>query len=327
MTNRMAKLQQNISIKNWIFYDEDVGVLALHQWGQPGSGKSNMSTGLAAQCVSKNNEFLIMPGDRWCEWKHFLSHPLLDSIKITVLIPDDLDPFFYGLTGNEDFFKKVNYKELNPLDYLTEEKRILVIYDAHIHPKDRTFLWLSILKQLLNRREHINRCFGILYHEASVLFPERARDNKWHDIQEYSQLFVECRKALIRHQFVSQTETEIESSFRTKCTYQILRRGRASRHHHMEVRKSTPFLEIDEYNLVIASGGFKKYNDTKKFYENKKIMKIIPSEVTYVERGVPSEQDKMDFKPDFSEKYGKIFYTPRDSSGKFLTNKSLETTN
>lgn len=293
---RLEKLQTTVTLKKWIFYDPDVGVLAAHHTGQPGSGKSNMSTGLAAQCVKKNNEYLIMPGDRWCEWKHFLDHNLLKGINLQVIVPDNCPINYYGLSQGENYLIECNYDEINVFDYLDPINRILVIYDSHIHPQDRTYLWLNVLQQLLNRDTLVNTCIGLLYHEASVLFPERSRELKWHDIQEYSQHFVETRKGLIRHQFVSQVEYEIESSIRMKCGIQFLRKGRAGKHHHPEIKASTPFLDIDEYNLVISSGGFKKYNKIKKFYEKKKIMKMIPTRTTYVTREERDTTIKIDEK-------------------------------
>lgn len=283
---RLRELQKAVSIKNWIHYNPDVGVLALHQWGQPGSGKSNASTGLAAQCVSKKNEFLVMPGDRWCEWKHFINHDLLRNVDLTVIIPNDASIYYYGIKEDSDFFEYCNYSKLKVMDYLNETNRILVIYDAHITPNERTSFWVYILKQLLNQTDFINRAIILLYHEASVLFPERSKGDKWHDIRKYAELFVEARKALVRHIFITQLETELESTLRGKCGYQMLRKGRAARHHHPEIIKSTPFLRINEYNLVMGSGGWKKYNKIKKFYENKKILKMIPQDATYVKGGI-----------------------------------------
>ena len=205
---------------------------------------------------------------------------------------------------------------------LATEKAV-VVYDSHIHPQDRTFLWLKILKQLLNRKKFVHNCIGLLYHEASVLFPERSREQKWHDVQEYSQHFVECRKALIRHIIVSQIEYEIESSIRMKCAWQILRKGRAGKHHHPEVKASTPFLRIDEYNLVLSSGGFKKYNDVKKFHEKKTIMKMIPTMTTYVTRDSTNQIQEKNHTKRIIIKHDTVFEQITNELGIIVSNRKI----
>ena len=314
----------DISIMDWFHYDPAVGTDQLHIAGYPRTGKSNMSTGLAAQCMTKKNEFFIMPGDRFCEWRHFPFHPLLKKAKkgLTVIVPKGVD-LFYEKVDKNSWFVDLNYVELNIFDYLTNEKPLLVIYDNHLRllTGERTNLWVNVVEQALNRREYMDRAVGFLFHEAGNLFPESARDKQWKAVQDFSELFVESGKGLLRTILVSQLLTEVESTIRNKCMFNVFRQSYVGRKagFPLPLVKVLPYTKIDEYHICKGRGIYKRYNVTDYFYENKDLWKIIPPSSIY--GGVnDSVSVKVTDKSQLSIKNGKLYYTPRDASGKFTTN-------
>ena len=60
----------NITIRDWIDYKDSVGVEMLHISGLPGWGKTSMANTLILECAEKGESWVI-PGDRFCEWRHF----------------------------------------------------------------------------------------------------------------------------------------------------------------------------------------------------------------------------------------------------------------
>jgi len=264
----------NISIKKWINYNQNVGVDALHMIGLPGTGKSNMATGLMQKCLQKG-EMLVMPGDRFCEWKHYPIHPKFPT-KLTLVVPKDIEIFYHP--KEEDFKvhkEEADYEKLNVFDYLNEDRRLLVIYDQHLRLEHRTMLWVKVMDQLLNRTIHYMKPIGLLFHEAGILFPEYSIGDQWRGIKRFSELFVESRKGLVRTLFVSQIETELESTIRKKCLYQVFRKCRIGRAHDPPLRKAVPFTMLNEYNLCVG-GLYTRNNNIAKFFEKKFIMKMIP---------------------------------------------------
>ena len=264
----------NIGIKDWIKFNPNVGVEALHHIGLPGTGKSNMSTGLAQKCLQKG-ELLVMPGDRFCEWRHFPFHPKFPT-KIRILVPKEVELFYYNFKPNS-WFHEVDFNELNIFDYLNKEHKLLVIYDQHLPLGVRSLLWTRLAEQLLNRDIFLERAIGLLFHEAGIYFPEFASGDQWRAIKKFSELFVEFRKGLVRTQLVSQLDTEIESTIRKKCMYACIRKTRLSRSGGWPkaLVKKAPFTSLNEYHWVYG-GLYNRNNTITKFFENKKIFKIIP---------------------------------------------------
>lgn len=267
----------NVSIKDWINFRPNVGTEAMHMIGYPGSGKSNMATGLMQKCLQRG-EFLVMPGDRFCEWRHFVYHPKFPS-RMTAIVPKGMDLHYhpdkktvqrYGDWIEED------YATLDIFEHLTEDKRLLVVYDQHLRLASRCALWVNILEQLVNRIKFVETAVGLLFHEAGILFPQSAIGKHWKHVNKFSELFVETRKGLVRTILVSQIETEIESTIRGKCLYACIRKAFLSKSWAKLVRKVTPFTALNEYQLVLGRGLYQLDNTIKAFYEKKLILKIIP---------------------------------------------------
>ena len=319
----MSWIEIPITIKDWYNYDPEVGTDQIHYIGYPRTGKSNMSTGLAAQCITKKGELLIMPGDRFCEWRHFPFHPLFKKYEksLTVLIPKGVD-IFYNIVRKNSWFVEVDYEDINIFDYLSEKKPLLVIYDNHLRllTGARTNLWVNIVEQALNRRIFLDRAVDFLFHEAGNLFPESARDKQWKAVQDFSELFVEAGKGLLRLMLVSQLLTEIESTIRNKCMYNVFRQSYVGRKAGFPTPlvSALPFTKINEYHICKGRGIYKRYNTVDLFYENKDLWKMIPPSSIYG-GGITKADDNVVKNSDFIEKYGKTYYTRRDSSGKFTT--------
>lgn len=273
-------MTSNLSIKNWIKYRPNVGVEQAHMIGYPGTGKSNMSTGLFQKCLQLG-EGLVMPGDRFCEWRHYPYHPKFPT-NLTVLIPKKPDLFYYPdkeTVQRRGRWFEVDYKDLDVFDFLDEDNRLLVIYDQHLRLPSRSKLWANILGQLLNRDPTILRekAIGMLFHEAGVLFPQNAIGLQWRAVDKFSELFVETRKGLVRVMLISQIDTEIESTIRGKALYAIIRKSTLGKSWPKLVRKVAPFTPLNGYQLVLGKGLYLLDNEIDAFFEKKSIFKIIPT--------------------------------------------------
>ena len=271
----------DVSILDWIKYNPNVGTLGLFHFGLPGSGKSNFQNGLFQMCL-KRGEYLIMPGDRFCEWRHFPNHPKFPT-KLQILVPKGEDIYYHNFDKN-GWFIDVDYKNLDIFNYVNPKKRMLVIYDQHLPIGERVNLWVNIFQQLLDRTEYIDTAFGLFFHEAGIYFDEFAEGEHWKAIRNFSSLFVEHRKALIRPVFLCQIESEVKSTIRKKCPFHIIRKTFLSKNYPKSLRKAAPFTPIFRYHLVYG-GIYIKNNETNKYYENKKIFKMIPPHVSFNEKG------------------------------------------
>ena len=264
----------DLGIRKWINYDPNVGVEGLHMIGLPGTGKSNMATGLMLQCLKKG-ESMIMPGDRFCEWRHYPFHPKFQW-KIKILIPKDT-PISYVNFEPNGWFKEVDYADLDVFDHLQNGVRLLVIYDQHLRLQHRTAVWVKVLTQLLNRTEHLEEAIGLLFHEAGIYFSEFSSGDQWRAIKDYSELFVETRKGLVRNLIVSQLDTEIESTIRKKCMFACIRKTKLSRTigWPKPLIQAAPFTPINRFHWV-EGGLYNRSNTIAKFFEKKLIYKMIP---------------------------------------------------
>lgn len=272
----------NLSIKDWFNYKESVGVESAHMIGYPGTGKSNMSAGLFQKCLQKG-EGLVMPGDRFCEWKHYPYHPKFPT-KFNVIIPKEHETEIFYYPDKEKIQQRgewveEDYTKLNVFDYLDEDHRLLVIYDQHLRLASRTALWANILTQLLNRITMVNTAIGMLFHEAGILFPQNAIGQQWRAVDEFSERFVECRKGLVRIMLVSQIDTEIESTIRGKAMYAFIRKATLNKSWPPLVRSIVPFTPLNEYQLVVGKGLYLLDNEIELFYEKKLKMKMIPMQL------------------------------------------------
>jgi len=171
----------DINIWDWINYNPNVGVEAAHIIGLPGTGKSNMASSLATYCLKKG-EHLVIPGDRFCEWRHFLNYRKTCRVKVIIpskkmvqltTVPEDL------LAGSYFLFQD-SYRDLDVIPYLDDDKpTVLAIYDACFSIFDRSKLWVLILQQLLNRTKFLDQAITLLFHEAGIYWPEMARGDHW----------------------------------------------------------------------------------------------------------------------------------------------------
>lgn len=283
----------NISVRDWINYKQSVGVESAHMIGYPGTGKSNMSAGLFQKCLQRG-EALVMPGDRFCEWKHYPSHPKFPT-EFNVIVPKTPDIFYYP--DKETITRKgewhdIDYNKLDVFNYLDEDNRLLVIYDQHLRLASRCALWVNVLTQLLNRQVLVNKAVGMLFHEAGILFPQNAIGNQWRAVDEFSERFVECRKGLVRIMLVSQIDTEIESTIRGKAMYAFIRKATLNKSWPQLLRKVAPYTPINEYQLVLGKGLYLLDNEIGMFYENKKIIKMVPSQLIEQEEAVEGNGEK-----------------------------------
>ena len=235
----------------------------------------------------KRGEFLVMPGDRFCEWRHFPNHPKFPT-KIQILVPKfpEGQGIYYHNFKKNDWFIDVDYKNLNIFNYIDEEKKMLVIYDQHLPMPQRVYFWCDIFQKLLNRIEYVDTPFGMFFHEAGIYFDEFSEGEHWKAIRLFSSLFVEHRKALIRPVFLSQLESEVKSTIRKKCPFHIIRKSFLSKNYPKSLRKAAPFTRIHQYHLVYG-GIYIKNNECNKFYEVKKIYKMIPPHVSFNDKSTP----------------------------------------
>lgn len=283
----------NVSIKDWINFNPRVGTEAMHMIGYPGSGKSNMATGLMQKCLQKG-EYLVMPGDRFCEWRHFIYHPKFPT-RMTAIVPKGLEIFYYPdkeKVQQLGEWIEVDYDELDIFDYITDKRRLLVIYDQHLRLASRCELWVRILEQLVNRIKFVETAVGLLFHEAGILFPQSATGKHWGHVNKFSELFVETRKGLVRTVLVSQIETEIESTIRGKCLYACIRKSYLSKSWARLVRKVAPFTALNEFQLVIGRGLYQLDNTIDCFFEKKLILKMIPVQLIDEGTGKRDHQKK-----------------------------------
>ena len=281
----------DISVLDWIKYNPNVGTLGLFHFGLPGSGKSNFQSGLFQMCL-RRGEFLIMPGDRFCEWRHFPNHKHFPT-KMQILVPkfsDGQDIHYHNFKKN-NWFIDVDFEDLDIFQFLDEEKRMLVVYDQHLSMANRVYLWVNIFQQLLDRTEYLDTAFGLFFHEAGIYFDEFAEGEHWKAIRLFSSLFVEHRKALVRPVFLSQLESEVKSTIRKKCPFHIIRKSFLSKSYAKSLRKAAPFTAIHQYHFVYG-GIYIKSNVTNKFWENKEIYKMIPPRVSFNEMGAQIDEEE-----------------------------------
>lgn len=267
----------DININDWLQYRENVGVEGLHITGLPGTGKSNMANLLVLYCLLQG-EHVVLPGDRFCEWRHFEDYR--STCKLKVIIPSEkMCELKFHPEGLEDkyfFIPLDSYQDLNIETYLKDSKpTVFAIYDACFSIIDRAKLWVNIAEQLINRFYLLNKAITLLFHEAANYWPEMSRGDHWAAVDDFSQLFVDCRKGLVRPILISQLEAEVETRLRSKCMAKVLRKGWGSRKLPTPLQKSIPFTAINEYQYQYG-GLYVRYNNVSLFKEKKIIYKIIP---------------------------------------------------
>lgn len=271
----------DFNIMDWINYRPNVGVEGLHITGLPGTGKSNMASALAVYCMKKG-EHVVLPGDRFCEWRHFLEYDKTCKVKVIIpsekmceltSVPDELTERFYFIPLDDykdlDIIKIIKHK--NP----DNKPTVLAIYDACFRIQNRARLWVHILEQLLNRTTFLDQAITMLFHEAGIYWPQMPLQGHWKYVDEFSSLFVDCRKGLVRPILVSQLDNEVHHTIRDKCMVRIHRKGFGSKKLPEPLRRVIPYTALNEYQIQYG-GLYVRHNLVAYFKEKKILFKIIP---------------------------------------------------
>jgi len=279
----------NISTLDFIKFNKDVGTDYATVSGLPGWGKTHLTHMLTLDAI-RNGAICVFPGDKFCEWRHFFNYP--KSVKkITLVVPRNQEIKYFNFPDMSTF--KIPFKIIE-LDYwdLDIEKlipdgtksEIFVIYDAHYRydPATKTqnlwrraTLWVDITSQLNDRITNLDKAIVTPFHEAGILFKQKASDKHWHAIESYGEVLVECRKGYVQPIFVAQRPTEIEVNIRDKCLWHFYRKGKADKHAPKLIQKITPFASREEYEVTYG-GLYIPYNRIDPFDEIKEIWKMIP---------------------------------------------------
>lgn len=273
-----------------IDYNPNVGVEGVHIWGAPGSGKSNLATYIAWLCMERQGDKLLLRGDRFCEWQHYLNR----GRQITLWIPKEAKgKWQYSDSQYEDLIKDAGveivedegWNEFNIMRHLRKDDvDILVMHDICFPLALKGWFWAKIFLQLINRIQLIDQAICFLDHEAGVLLPEIALSESkeagshWKAVNRICEYFVDFRKALVRPILISQLEGEINWRLRQKCMFTIVKKGTISTGFPEDVRELGVRQAIDEYILVSARKLYRPHNKARKFPEHKPRIKMIPTE-------------------------------------------------
>lgn len=289
-----------ISFKDYIKYNPKVGVDYLHIIGLPGFGKSSQLNMILLMCMQLG-EIVVMPGDRFCEWRHFLNYPKTVK-KITLIVPQG--ELIEYTNFPEDITKKygisferleLNYRDFRIMDIISENARseVFVIYDQHyrtiIQNNDeiidllyqRSLLWAKINTQLNDRITHLDKAIVTPFHEAMVYWDQYSSDEQWKAIKTYAKSLVDNRKGLTRPIFLSQEETEVESTVRNKCVWKFYRKGSTKKDSHPHLKKVVPWTARHKYQMVYG-GLHVAHNTIDPIKEIHNVWKMIP-------QGIPLE--------------------------------------
>ncbi len=264
----------DVNIYDWINYRPNVGVEGIHIIGLPGTGKTNQASLLAVYCMEKG-EHIVMPGDRFCEWRHFLDY----DCNVKVLIPKTKELELIGYVPewleDKEYIISTDYQKLDIFKYLETDPTVLAIYDACFGIADRAQLWVYVLRQLLNRNKFIDHAIALLFHEAGIYWPENARGEHWGAVEDFANLFVDCRKGLVRPILESQLQTEIYHLIRMKCMAAVHRKGFPSRRLPDPLQKVIPYTALNEFHFQYG-GLYVRKNIIDKFQEKKILYKMVP---------------------------------------------------
>jgi len=268
-------------IDDYVYFKRHIGVDGLLITGLPGSGKSNQANGIVGICLQERGENFVIPIDRQCEFLNVLPY----AKEYEIILPDinekKADAFHFHKFKYEKNVTYVDYDDLDINDYLNEDSKgkVVAIYDNHFRGKllhKRSLLWVKIAEQLLDRTFSLENAVGLLFHEAGIYFPEMPIEQHWRAVKEFSEMFVDFRKALIRVILISQMDKEIKHTIRGKCFWRIYRKGFVSKTGNPEpIFKTTQKLALNEYHFFF-SGGYSMYNVVDKTPEYNHHVRIVP---------------------------------------------------
>lgn len=282
------------TVEKFIEYNPKVGVDSLHMFGYPGSGKSVHGNSIVLHCVG-NGEMGLMPGDLYCEWKHFVNYP--KSIKkIKVLVPENAE--IEKINFSDSKFHQVEeilipFPPKNINQYI-EPYTIVVVYDRCYTNYDRTRLWYEIFKQVNLRIINHDKVICFFDHEAGVRFPQTASKDgeQWKNVEEIANLFVDFRKGLIRCIFLTQLENELYYKIKNKCIWKIVRMAVPSKFSVTKaIRKYALSMRRDMFHIFYG-GYYVPLNWNKNIKEIKLIMKMIPRVLINLNGDAPHNEQK-----------------------------------
>jgi len=267
------------SIKNFIKFNPSVGVDSMHITAYPGMGKSVQATSIMIQCID-NGEMGIIPGDRFCEWRHMDNY----EIDIKVLVPEGAEITHLNMPKKFQEWEVIDYDTMDIMDYL-EPGKLLVVYDRCFSRVDRARLWTDLMKRTSGRIKYHDIPVCYVDHEAGITFPEKRSGKLWLAVEEFVTLFVDFRKALIRCIFLSQIESELHNELRNKMLWKIYRLSMPSKSSiGKAVRKFVRRTRRDTYHIFFG-GIYEPFRSSPKIKEKKTIWKMIPYDIINYKTG------------------------------------------
>jgi hypothetical protein len=271
-------------IEDFIWYPVNVGVEGLHMWGFPGSGKTNLGLLLAEMCMKETKDKLLLRGDRFCEWRHFMTSGFSMCLVIPVAAMHHIHEVNIELKewDEDENFTVIyeHHEDLQVLDFL-QKYDIVVLYDACFSLAARGWFWANIFEQLVNRIVLTNTVITYLDSEAGILLPEIALSESvkarghWRAVNKVCELFVDFRKALIRPILISQLEAEINHRIRMKCMFNIIRQGVVGKGFPHQVVKEAPDQLINQFIMAVGKQLYTRGNIAPKYPEDPYVRKLI----------------------------------------------------
>lgn len=267
----------DLKLNHYINFKKHIGVDGMIITGLPGTGKSQIANYILGLCLKERKENFIIPFDVQCEFLNVAPY----AKKLIILMPEDIEFHFHNFDKSK--VKRIDYEDLSIEKYLRDQDSTLIaIYDNHYRGNqlfERTNLWVKIAQQLLDRTYSLDNAIGILFHEAGIYFPQMPIDKHWKAVRDFSELFVDFRKRLLRGIFISQLDKEILNTIRGKCLWRIYRKGFVSKEGNPKpIYKSTPFLGLNQYHFL-HGGLYTMDNEIGRMPEynlNKRVIPITP---------------------------------------------------
>lgn len=253
-------------------------------WGFPGSGKSNFGLMLVDKCITQTEDKVLLRGDRFCEWRHFMASGFRMCLVIPKKARDHITEVNISLEewAEEEHFDVmyVDHEKINVVELFIGVD-ILIFYDACFTLAARGWFWAGIFEQLVNRTTLTNTVITYLDHEAGVLLPEIALSESlkakghWRAVNKICELFVDFRKGLIRPILISQLEGEINHRLRQKCLFNVIRQGIASKGFPPEVQEAVIRQLVNMYTITIGKKVYTRGNTNTKYPEDPQVRKLI----------------------------------------------------